>query len=88
MKRRYLCESHRKVSEACQKEVAEMCKHPLTAEQKEAQMLRNRRKYLSEAHRLASEVLQRAVDEMAKQPLTRKEMKEQCERNKSLLNKK
>ena len=43
MKRKYISESHRKYSEACQKEVAEMSKHPLSAEQKEAQMDRNRR---------------------------------------------
>lgn len=33
MKRRYLSEAHRKYSEACQKEVEEMAKHPLTHEQ-------------------------------------------------------
>ena len=43
MKRKYISESHRKYSEACQKEVAEMSKHPLSAEQKEAQMRRNKR---------------------------------------------
>ena len=43
MERKYISESHRKYSEACQKEVAEMSKHPLSAEQKEAQMNRNRR---------------------------------------------
>ena len=43
MKRIYINESHRKYSEACQKEVAEMSKNPLSAEEKEAQMDRNRR---------------------------------------------
>ena len=41
MKRKYISESHRKYSEACQKEVEEMSKHPLTAEEKQAQMDRN-----------------------------------------------
>ena len=43
MEKKYINESHRKYSEACQKEVAEMCKHPLTAEEKEEQMRRNKR---------------------------------------------
>ena len=43
MKRKYINESHRKYSEACQREVEEMSKHPLTAEEKEAQMDRNKR---------------------------------------------
>ena len=43
MEKKYISESHRKYSEACQREVAEMSKHPLTAEEKEAQMDRNRR---------------------------------------------
>lgn len=38
----YLSESHRKCSEACQKAVEEMSKHPLTLEEKIAQMRRNR----------------------------------------------
>lgn len=41
MKRKYISESHRKYSEACQREVEEMSKHPLTAEEKQAQMDRN-----------------------------------------------
>ena len=32
MSRKYLGESHKKYSEACQKEVAEMSKHPLSHE--------------------------------------------------------
>ena len=43
MEKKYISESHRKYSEACQKEVEEMSKHPLTAEEKEAQMDRNKR---------------------------------------------
>ena len=43
MQKKYINESHRKYSEACQKEVAEMSKNPLSAEEKEAQMDRNRR---------------------------------------------
>lgn len=43
MEKKYISESHRKYSEACQKEVEEMSKHPLTVEEKEAQMDRNRR---------------------------------------------
>ena len=39
----YFSEKHRKYSEACQKEVEEMSKHPLTAEEKEVQMDRNKR---------------------------------------------
>ena len=41
--KKYINEKHRMYSEACQKEVSEMSKHPLTAEEKEAQMDRNRR---------------------------------------------
>lgn len=37
----YINESHRKYSEACQKEVDEMSKHPLSHEQMLAQMRRN-----------------------------------------------
>jgi len=40
--RTYLSESHRKYSEACQKEVERMAQHPLSAEQKAEQMRRNR----------------------------------------------
>ena len=43
MEKKYFSESHRKYSEACQREVEEMSKHPLTAEEKEAQMDRNKR---------------------------------------------
>jgi len=39
----YFSESHRKYSEACQREVEEMMKHPLTAEQAIEQALRNKR---------------------------------------------
>lgn len=42
MERKYLNESHRKYSEACQKEVAEMSRRPLSAELKERQMRHNR----------------------------------------------
>lgn len=80
--RRYLNESHRLVSEACQREVKEMCKHPLSAEEKERQMLRNKRSYLSESHQRACEVLQAAVDDMAQHPMSWEEMKAQCDRNK------
>ena len=38
MEKEYLNESHRKYSEACQAEVAEMSRHPLSSEQKEQQM--------------------------------------------------
>ena len=41
--RTYINESHRKYSEACQKEVEEMSKHPLSAEQMIAQCLRNKK---------------------------------------------
>lgn len=40
--RTYINESHRRVSEACQKEVEEMSKHPLSHEDFIAQCLRNR----------------------------------------------
>ena len=43
MEKKYISESHRKYSEACQKEVEEMSMNPLTAEEKEAQMDRNKR---------------------------------------------
>ena len=43
MEKKYISESHRKYSEACQKEVAEMSMNPLTAEEKEEQMRRNKR---------------------------------------------
>lgn len=49
MKRKYINESHRKYSEALQKEVAEMSRHPLSAEQKEAQMERNLKTSLNRA---------------------------------------
>ena len=38
----YFNENHRKYSEACQKEIAEMAKTPLSTEEKEEQMRRNR----------------------------------------------
>lgn len=44
MERKYINDSHKKYSEACQKEVAEMSKHPLSCEQKEQQMLTNKMK--------------------------------------------
>ena len=40
--RHYFSEKHREYSEACQKEVAEMAKTPLSAVEKEEQMTRNR----------------------------------------------
>ena len=81
--RRYLNESHRRISEACQREVEEMTKHPMTAKQKEEQMLRNKRRYLSDSHRRACEVLQESVDRMKLHPMTREEMKAQCDRNRA-----
>ena len=48
MKQTYLSEQHRNYSEACQQEVQEMKKHPLSQEEKEQQMGRNMRlKYAS-----------------------------------------
>ena len=41
MEKKYLGESHRKYSIACQKEVEEMLQHPLTQEQFQAQIWRN-----------------------------------------------
>ena len=46
-KRTYLSETHRRHSEACQREVNEMAKHPLTHEQMEEQIRRTRRESLS-----------------------------------------
>lgn len=43
MIRKYINDSHQEYSEACQKEVAEMSKHPLSVDEKEEQMRRNRR---------------------------------------------
>lgn len=43
MKRKYFSESHRKSSEAAQKAVEEMSRHPLSAEQAMEQCLRHRR---------------------------------------------
>lgn len=43
MEKTYLNESHRRYSEACQEEVKRMTEHPLTAEEKQAQMTRNAR---------------------------------------------
>lgn len=45
-KRTYFSEAHKKYSEACQKEVEEMSKHPLTHDQFEEQMRRNREESL------------------------------------------
>ena len=42
-KRTYLSETHRKYSEACQREVEEMSKHPLSHEELREQMRRNRK---------------------------------------------
>ena len=44
MEKKYLSESHRKSSEACQKAVEEMSRHPLSYEQKLEQINRNRQK--------------------------------------------
>jgi len=41
MTRKYLSDSHRAISEACQKEVAEMLQHPLSFEQKMQQVEEN-----------------------------------------------
>ena len=41
MARKYINEAHKAYSEALQEEIAEMSRHPLSAEQKEAQMERN-----------------------------------------------
>ena len=43
MEKKYISESHRKYSEACQREVEEMTKNPLSADEKQAQMDRNMR---------------------------------------------
>lgn len=44
MERTYLNEKHRQYSEACQQEVREMMDHPLSREEKEEQMRRNKRR--------------------------------------------
>ena len=49
MNRRYFSESHRKYSEACQKEVEEMSKQPFSFEQFEAQVERNQEESLRRA---------------------------------------
>jgi len=41
MTRKYLCESHRRVSEACQEEVAEMLRRPVSFAQAKEQVERN-----------------------------------------------
>lgn len=41
MAKKYINEAHKAYSEALQMEIAEMTRHPLSAEQKEAQMERN-----------------------------------------------
>jgi len=51
-KRKYFSEAHRKYSEACQKEVEEMSKHPLSHEQFEEQMRRNREESLRRAEHI------------------------------------
>ena len=43
-KKTYLSESHKRISEACQKAVAEMARHPLSFEQKLKQIEDNRRR--------------------------------------------
>ncbi|MBR5176609.1 MAG: hypothetical protein IKW89_11870 [Bacteroidales bacterium] len=43
MERTYLNEKHRQYSEACQQEVREMMNPPLSREEKERQMERNRK---------------------------------------------
>lgn len=62
MTKKYLNEFHRQYSEACQKEVADMMKHPLSAEEKEAQMLRN--KYGSPLYREPREEMEQRAEEM------------------------
>lgn len=42
MKRTYLSKQHRQYSEACQQEVRKMMEHPLSQEEKEQQMRRNK----------------------------------------------
>ena len=42
MKKSYINEAHRKYSEACQLEVQEMMRHPLSTEEKEEQIRKNR----------------------------------------------
>ena len=85
MKRIYISESHRKYSEECQKEVAEMSKHPLPADEKEAQMERNMRlsmirRYMIESQRKLSEECKREVEKVASLPLTWEQIKAQCDR--------
>lgn len=41
MARKYINEAHKAYSEALQKEITQMSRNPLSAEQKEAQMERN-----------------------------------------------
>jgi hypothetical protein len=88
---KYLNESHRKYSEACQKAVEEMAKHPLSAEEKEAQMLANRshvKPYTNEARLRHFAELQEGLDDMAQHPFTREEMQAQSDRNRAILKKK
>ena len=49
MTRRYFSESHKTYSEACQREVEEMSKHPLSHEEFRAQIKRNREESLRRA---------------------------------------
>jgi len=44
----YINESHRKYSEACQREVEKWAKHPLSGEQQAEQMRRNRESVVEE----------------------------------------
>ena len=48
--RKYFNESHKRYSEACQKEVAEMSKHPLSEEEFRAQIERNRKESIRRAN--------------------------------------
>lgn len=47
--RKYFNESHRKYSEACQREVEEMSKHPLSHEEFREQIRRNREESIRRA---------------------------------------
>ena len=88
MKRTYASESHRELSEAAQKEVQEMLKHPATFEEAKAQTERLRRAaeggsagphrcYLNDYHRRHSEALARELAEQAKHPYTYEQALEQ-----------
>lgn len=85
MKRKYASPSHRQVSEAAQKEVNEMLKHPATFEEAKAQAAALRRAaegarsdgYLNDYHREHSEALARELAEQAKHPYTYEQALEQ-----------